>query len=81
MFMFIINSSDCNYKEEIALHTSRHNEQSDTVLVLLNKTLHTSIIINKKIHNNTVKYQMKINRNENEHTIDRDTVYILINSS
>ena len=34
-----------------------------------------------KIHNDTVKYQMEINRNENEHTIDRDTVYILINSS
>ena len=75
--MFIINSSDCNYKEEIALHTSRHNEQSDISVLL--KTLHHPSI-NKKIHNNTGKYQMEINRNENEH-IDRDTVYILINSS
>ena len=77
--MFIINSSDCNYKEEIALHTSRHNEQSDiSVLLLVEDVTHPSI--NKKIHNNTGKYQMEINRNENEH-IDRDTVYILINSS
>ena len=78
MFMFIINSSDCNYKEEIALHTSRHNEQSDRYIGLVEDVTHPSI--NKKIHNNTGKYQMEINRNENEH-IDRDTVYILINSS
>jgi len=45
MFMFI-NSSDCNYKEEIALHTSRHNEQSDIISVLL-KTLHIHQSIKK----------------------------------
>ena len=46
MFMFIINSSDCNYKEQIALHTSRHNEQSSDISVLL-KTLHIHQSIKK----------------------------------
>ena len=51
---------------------------NNQIIGLVEDVTHPSI--NKKIHNNTGKYQMEINRNENEH-IDRDTVYILINSS